>query len=207
MSPNDVQPGSSPAPVLDENLNPGSNPNPESEPGSKTPAENQLAAIHEERRMRKEAEERARVAEEALQQRQGLAPSIDDEEWSDEGKMIIEKHLKPLQETVSRLTEQLSMKDIFEKYPALKDKQSEFNEFRSSHPTYSSEDAAKIFLADNGLLAPNRRKGIEEPRGGQRTPPSVGMTTADIEHLRKTDYKRYLKLLEEGKIKLDGNDQ
>ncbi len=96
------------------------------------------------------------------------------------------------------------MRDILEKFPALKDKQAEFAEFRKERPSYSLEDAVKLYLADNNLLTPPvRRKGLEEPRGGDRTPPQTKMTADDIDTLRKTDYPKYVRLLREGKIDLD----
>lgn len=181
-------------------------PAPAPAPGSNTPPENLFAALQEERRLRKEADERAKLAEEALN-RGGDPSNPTDDEWSDEGKALIEKHVKPLAEQVSNLTEQLTLRDLIIKFPALKDKQKEFDEYRKGKPNTSLEDAAKLYLADNNLLTPpTRRKGLEEPRGGERTPAPTGMTTEDIADLRKNNYKKYLELLQGGKIPLDGSN-
>lgn len=166
-------------------------------PGSKTDSELLLRSLQEER-------EKRRLAEEALEEarKASIPPALPEGVFSDEGKAIIEKHVKPLVDQVTNLTEQLSMERLLVAYPALKEKLSEFHEFRRSRSSYSLEDAAKLFMSETGITpeAP-KRKGLEKPSGGgERVPTPQGMTREDVENLRKNDYNKYVKLLKEGKI-------
>ena len=200
----DVLPDPSPAPEPKLEPTPAPAPTPEPTPGSKTPPENLLAALQDEREKNKKLSDDLKIAEEAL--KRGVEPShLEVDEWSAEGQAIIDRFVKPLTERVSSLTEELTLKDLVSKYPALKDMRKEFDEYRKGKPGVTLDDAAKLFLADNNLLAaPVRRKGLETPKGGERTPISSEMTTEEITDLRKNNYKKYLELLEAGKIPLGG---
>lgn len=202
--PHDVLPGSSPASEPKPEPTPAPAPAPEPAPGSKTPPENLLAALQDEREKNKKLSDDLRIAEEALKRgADPLKPGTD--EWSEEGRAIIEQYVKPLGDQVSNLTEQLTLKDLIIKYPVLKDRQKDFDEYRKGKSGVSLDDAAKLFLTDNNLLSsPTRRKGLEEPKGGERTPAPSEMTTEEIADLRKNNYKKYLELLEAGKIPLGG---
>lgn len=167
------------------------------EPGSKTDPALLLKSLQGER------EKNARLEAELAEARKtSIPPALPEGVFSDEGKAIIEKYVSPLATQVQSLSEQLALEKLLSAYPALKDKLSEFHEFRRSRSGYSLEDAAKLFMSEAGLTpdAPPKRKGLEKPVGGDRTPTPQGMTREDIEHLRKTDYNKYVKLLKEGKI-------
>lgn len=169
-------------------------------PGSKTDSELLLQSLKDEREKRRLLE-----VELAEARKTSIPPALPDGEFSDEGKAIIsffnEKHVQPLTSQVQSLTEQLATEKLLAVYPALKDKLSEFNEFRRSRSGYSLEDAAKLFMSETGMTpAAPKRKGLEHPVGGDRTPTPQGMTKEDIENLRKNNYNQYIKLLKEGKI-------
>lgn len=198
----DVLPGSSPAPEVP--VIPGAHtglPPQVPPPGSQTPPENAGAAIAEERRLRREAEERATNAEAALAALQAApTPSVPDNQFSDEGKAIIETYVKPLTETVTSLQEQLVLKDIIAAYPALADKRAEFDVFRKEYPRHKLENVAKLFLSELGLLASTPRIGLESPSGGDRTPAPAGLSLEDVTNLRKNNYPLYKKKLLEGSL-------
>lgn len=176
------------------------------QPGANTPPENLLAALKEEREAKAALEERLRIAEETIAG--GVHPNPGVEPFSDEGKMIIKEHVKPLADTVTRLTGELAMKDLVIKHPVLLEKQEEFQEFRNKRPGYLLEDVAQLFLQENGLLpAPVRRPGLESPTAGPRlAAPTGAMTTEDIAYLRKTNYREYTKRLQNGEITISGNE-
>lgn len=152
-------------------------------PGSKTPETNLLAALHEERRLRKEAEDKLNNL---------TTTTHSDEVFSDEGKAL-KSQIDSLQELIER-------KDLEEKFPALKELSQEFSEFKKDYPRHKGENIAKIFLQEKGMLEP-KRKGLESPTGG-RAPVASDMTVDEVKHLRETDYRRYADLLKKGLIKV-----
>lgn len=200
MNPSDVTPGSSPAPIADAPVVPTPEPVTPTPavPGAQTPSENLLAALQQEReekRLLKEENERLRNAPPALSQ---------DDVYSDEGKLILDKYVRPLSDTVTSLQEQLVLKDLMITHPELKDKMSEFDEFRKEYPRHKLENVAKLFLSEQGLLTgAEPRKGLEsQSGGGQRTPASPSQTSDDIKALRETNPRKYTQLLKEGKIRI-----
>lgn len=204
-NPNDVLPGSSPAPETPviPPADPGNTPPVIPAPGSQTPPENLLGALHEERRLRKEAEERAERAEaDAAALKEAGTPSVPDNGFSDEGKAIIEQHVKPLAETITSLQEQLVLKDLVVAYPALKDKLTDFEDFRKDYPRHKLENVAKLFLSERGLLVPTTRIGLETTTGGDRTPAPAGMSLADVKNLRETNYNEYKRRLLDGTLEI-----
>jgi len=153
-------------------------------PGAKTPPENLYAALAEERRLRKEAEDKLN----------NLTTSTStDEIYSDEGKV--------LKQEIDTLKDKLELQELQEKYPQLKGLSAEFNEFRQDYPRHKGENVAKLFLSEKGLLE-SARVGLENPTGGTRTPVNPEMTLQDIENLRKTNYKKYLDMVKKGLIKI-----
>ena len=151
--------------------------------GSQTPPEHLYAALTEERRLRKEAEDKLN----------NLTATPQADETSDEGKL--------LQKQIDALTDKLELKELHDKFPELKGLSTEFDEFRKDYPRHKGENIAKIFLSEKGLLeAP--RKGLEKPTGGTRVAPSPEMTAKDVETLRKTDYRKYTELIKKGLINI-----
>lgn len=169
--------------------------NSEPKPGEKTDSALLLKSLQEER-------ERRRIAEEALAQKN--SELVVTEPISDEGKF--------LKSQIDELKEKLSAKEKVEEllrlqssFPALKDKSAEFEAFRSNpdNAGMKLETAAKAFLLENDLLAsPTSRKGLEKDTGGTRAFPKSELTADEVRDLRVNDYRRYVRLLAEGKIKL-----
>ena len=160
-------------------------------PGSKTPEANLLAALHEERRLRKELEDK-------LNNINTTTPS--DEVYSDEGRLLSNK-ISSLEAKLEQLEEEKTVAQVHSQFPMLKELSGEFDEFRKEYPRHKMENIAKLFLTEKGLLEP-KRKGLENPTGGQRGPAESQMTHDDIRNLRETNYKAYKDKLQKGLIKV-----
>lgn len=205
--PNDVLPGSSPAvptePVVVPPATPTVTPAPVT-PGSQTPPEALLAAVQEERRINALKDTEIARLQEELKNAGSPSPTVPEGDvFSDEGKIIVDKYVKPLEATIRSLTEQSTLKELIATNPILQSKAQEFADFRKANPEYKLEHAVSVFVSQQGIAQP--RKGLEDGRGGERTPTAPeGMTTEEIERLRTTDYRGYQKALMEGKIPLNG---
>lgn len=125
-----------------------------------------------------------------------------DEPFSDEGKLIVEKYVTPLQQTVVSLQDELALKDVQAQFPMLKELSGEFDEFRKDYPRHKLANVAKLFLSEKGLID-TPRQGLEKPTGGDRTPPSTGMTSEEIKTLRTTNWPKYQDMLRKGLIKVE----
>src|SRR3990167_9238978 len=65
----------------------------------------------------------------------------------------------------------------------------------------SIKKAARLFAAEKGLLEPElKRKGLEKPTGGGQVKPEPGYSADEIRDMMKNDWRKYEKLLKEGKI-------
>jgi hypothetical protein len=167
---------------------------PATQPGSKTPPENLYAALAEERRMRQEAEDKLKQLE--------TTDLSEPEVISDEAK-ILKGQIDTLSVKINQLEDDKVLEKLFVQYPVLKENIDKFNEFRrTEHPRAKIESAAKIYLAENGLLE-GRRVGLENPTGGGHAPVSQGMTAEDVANLRKNNHKKYTELLMKGLIKIE----
>jgi len=163
--------------------------------GSQTPPENLYAALAEERRKRQEAEDK-------INSMQTTVDPFEPEVVSDEAKLL-KGHIDSLSAKISQMEDDKALDKLYEQYPVLKENSDKFNEFRrTEHPRAKIESAAKIYLAENGLLE-NRRVGLENPTGGDRAPISTGMTADDVSNLRKNNWKKYQELLSKGLIKIE----
>ena len=162
--------------------------------GSQTPPENLYAALAEERRLRKEAEDKLN----SLSTTDLSEPEV----ISDEAK-ILDGRIASLSAKISQMEDEKALEKLLIEYPVLKENLDKFNEFRQAeHPRAKIESVAKLYLAENGLLEP-RRVGLENPTGGGRAPVSQGMTADDIANLRKNNWKKYQELLSKGLIKIE----
>ena len=150
------------------------------QPGSRTPETNLYAALQEERRKRKEAEDK-------LQTYNTTIPS--DEVYSDEGKLLSNK-LSALEAKLEHLEEEKVVAQVHSQFPMLKELSNEFDEFRKEYPRHKMENIAKLFLTEKGLLEP-KRKGLENPTGGQRSPAEPQMTVEDVKNLRENNPAKY----------------
>lgn len=165
-----------------------------SAPGSKTESELLLKSLQEER-------EKRRVLEEEISSLKSSIPS--DEVFSDEG-LALKKQLDAMNEKFSTLEEEKNLEKLYNQYPLLRESADKFVEFRQAeHPRAKLESVAKLFLAENGLLEP-QRKGLEKPTGGTRTPESQGMTVEEIADLRSNNWKKYKDMAAKGLIEIKG---
>jgi hypothetical protein len=161
-------------------------------PGSQTPSENLLAALQEERARRRELEDK-------LNNLNTTTPT--DEVYSDEGKLLQTK-ISTLEQQLAEIREEKELEGLYAKYPLLREKANEFIEYRAAeHPRAKLESAAKLYLAENGLLEP-ARTGLENPTGGGRVPTPQGLTHDEIKKIRETDHNKYRDMLKKGLIKI-----
>ncbi len=157
------------------------------EPGSKTESSLLLKSLQEER-------EKRRLLEEELNAIRSSEDLTDDE---------IRVELNRVKTQLHAITEDKALTDLQGKYPALKDKTEEFNEYRKDFPESKLDAAAKAFLAEKGLLqSVEPRKGLEKSSGGGRTAPSQGLSADDITDLRTNNFRKYRQMVTEGKIKI-----
>lgn len=159
---------------------------PVEEPGSKTESVLLLESLQEERRKRREAE----AALEAAKSTEYLP---EDE---------VRQQLAAIQARLDSKIETDQLQELQAKYPALKDKLAEFNDYRDDpeNKGMSVSAAARAFLAERDLLVtPAPRKGLEEGRT-QRAPVKTGRTEADVTELRNTNYRQYMKELKAGTL-------
>lgn len=164
-------------------------------PGSKTDSELLLKSLHEEREKRRVLEEENKILKEST-----LTTPTSEEVYSDEG-LALKKHISTLEDKISSIEEEKNLEKLYNQYPILRESSDKFTEFRKSeHPRAKLESVAKLFMAENGLLEP-QRKGLEAPTGGTRTPAPADMTTEDIANLRNTNYRKYVEMLKNGQIK------
>lgn len=172
---------------------------PVEEKGAKTPEPNLYAALEEERRLRKEADARAKEAEAQLAQKPEIVVQAEDI-YSDEGK-VLKNQIGQLSSKLDDIQKERDLERLYATYGVLKDKSSEFNEFAKDYPRHKLDTVAKLFLAENGLLEEaTPRKGLERPTAGHKDTKPTGMATDDVANLRKTNYTKYLELLRNGQI-------
>ena len=164
-------------------------------PGSKTDPALLLEALKDEREKKRELAAKVKELEEQIS-----SSNPDTEIYSDEGK-ILKNYISTLEDKLSDVLKSSEKKDVLMDYPQLQDKWTEFEEFRSDpdNKGMSLKTSAKAFLVENGLFT-TRRKGLEKPTGGDKTPKPAGLTTEDVENIRKNDARRYKKLLAEGAL-------
>lgn len=108
-----------------------------------------------------------------------------------------------LESKLSEVQAQLNKKEVIERYPVLKDLWNDLESYRAEpeNKGMNLNTAAKSFMLEKGLLEPTR-SGIEKATGGQHAPIMSGMTSEEVENLRKTDYRKYTDMLMKGQIKI-----
>lgn len=106
-----------------------------------------------------------------------------------------------LENKIRELSDKEQLAEIKGKYPELKDFP-EFDEYRKEFPQTKLENVAKLFLSEKGLTG-TQRKGLEKTTGGSKQPQQTGMTVDEVKLLRETNFKKYQKMLMEGKLKIN----
>ena len=171
------------------------------QPGSKTEPTELLQSLRDEREKRRLAEEKAKLAEEELNNIKSSVPSEQDA-WSDEGK-ILQNKITSLEQQVTEQKEERDLERLYNQYPLLREKADAFKEYRKAeHPRAKIESVAKLYLSEEGLLEP-KRKGLENPTGGSRTPMNPGMTSEEVKHLRETDPRKYREMIKKDLLKIE----
>ena len=167
------------------------------EAGSKTESTLLLKSLQEERDKRREAEQIAREREEEIER---LKASSGTDVFSEEGRVLLAE-ISGLKREIESSKQKSELEQLQTKYPALKDKSAEFEDYLESNKGMRLDTAAKSFLVENELLVPAQtRKGLEKDSGGGRAAPKVGMSPDDIEQLRVTNFREYAKRLKAGTL-------
>lgn len=112
------------------------------------------------------------------------------------------EQLSQFQAELSVMKRKLEKSEVIEAYPTLKEVWVEFETYLENpeNAVMPMKTAARVFLAEKGALEP-KRKGLEKPTGGSKTPLQTGMTTEDVKKLRETNYKEYTNKLRKGQLK------
>ncbi len=158
-------------------------------PGSQTDSALLLTKLQDERKKRRDLEDEIQTLKGAPPAPASTQPAPTD--------------LATLSAEIETLKKDGVRKDLFLEFPLLKERSADFDKYVSDpeNAGMSLKTATKAFMVENGLGAP-RRPGLEKPTGGDRVPPSTGMTVDDIRILRETNYKKYIDMLQKGLIKI-----
>lgn len=150
-------------------------------PGAKTESVLLLESLQEERRKRKELE-----AELEATKSTGTYTDADE----------VNRQVAEIKARLDATIEASHLAELQAKYPALKDKVTEFNEYRDDPENTGMNlgAAAKAFLAERDLLVTPARKGLETGTTA-RQPVKTGRTEQEIAELRTTNYRQYMKEL------------
>jgi hypothetical protein len=164
----------------------------------KTPSNELLAALKEER-------EKRRDLERELSELKGSKDrSLPEGDMSDEG-LALKQQIDELQKTINQMKLREELSQVLVSYPQLKDKQSEFEAYRAGKPEYDLKDAALLFITENNLteVKPSR-KGLERPSGGSKTPNNTGqISAADVDRIRSTQPRLFIQMVRDGRIDPD----
>ena len=128
-------------------------------------------------------------------------PSEELEAFSEEGKML-KGEIKQLHEKLRSIEKKDARREAEIEFPFLKDKKEEFDEFLEDEENkkLSIKKAARLFASEKGLLEIEpKRIGLEKPTGGQAKP-EPSYSADEIRYMMKNDWKKYERLLREGKI-------
>lgn len=173
----------------------------------KTPPEELYGALSEERRKRREAEERIKAYETEMAELKKAQQQAFNGEWSDEGKALREELLKEIgsvKSTLEKSTETVEYQQALAAYPAIAKSLDDFDEFRTEYPGVPLMKVARLYASEKGILERTpERDGLEAPSGGAVDP--VGgqgkMSVDEVRRLRENDPKKYLELIQTGKLK------
>ena len=121
-------------------------------------------------------------------------------EYLDETQKAIFKRQEALESELANLKAEKAKSDNFVKvlteFPELKETETEFKDYCEQNPNTDIFILAKSFSFDKKP----KRKGLEEPTGGEKTISTGGPTTEEVKRIRETDEKLFAKLVKEGRI-------
>lgn len=162
--------------------------------GDKTDANLLLESLRTERELRRKEQEEKRALE-----RQLLELQNPDGSYSEEG-LRLKGEIDSLRQELSRTHEEKAFEGVKTQYPAIADKLDEFNEFRKDYVGVPLEKIAKLFVVENDLMPIKERKGLERGNTGTKSVPSSKLTPEEVKDLRENNFRKYQKLVREGKI-------
>jgi hypothetical protein len=168
-------------------------------PGEKTDPALLLASLQEER-----AEVRRLKEENEVLRNQKPTETPSGEVFSEEGKVLDAKIAQLQAEREAEKLEK-ALSSVQTQFPVLADKAAEFEAYRAANPGMKLETAATAFLVENNLLETTPpRKGLELSSGGPKAPVinDGSMTPDEVDQLRITNYREYVKRLKEGTLKI-----
>ena len=166
-------------------------------PGTKTDSALLLQSLKEEREEKRAL--KARMAEMEAELTAKQTPET--EVFSDEGR-VLQNQILELNKKLSYREEQEVMAGIQSKHPQIKDKFSEFEQYRLDNPGMKIETQAKAFLVENDLLeTPKIRQGLEKSSGGGRIPTTTGITQEEIDKIRLNNPRKFRDMIKSGQIK------
>lgn len=162
--------------------------------GDKTDANLLLESLRTERELRRKEQEEKKALE-----RQLLELQNPDGSYSEEG-LRLKGEIDSLRQELSRTHEEKAFEGVKTQYPAIADKLDEFNEFRKDYVGVPLEKIAKLFVVENDLMPIKERKGLERGNTGTKSVPSSKLTPEEVKDLRENNFRKYQKLVREGKI-------
>lgn len=148
--------------------------------------------------------ERAKKAElraKELEELQAKDTSTDDV-YSDEGRLL-KKEIEELKNLYSQKDREAELESVMRDNPVLKEKLEDFETFRTNpdNQGMSLKTQAKAFMIENDLVSePPKRKGLEKSTGSASVNVNSKMTWKDVQTLKETNWRKYQKMLLEGKF-------
>lgn len=154
-------------------------------------------ALVEERSKRRELERKIKELEETQSSDQ-----LDDEVYSDEAKAL-KKEVDSLKQELGTFKTNSELETLRKKYPVIEDKSEEFDEFRGEYHNVSLDKVARLFALEYDPNAGEtlKRKGLEKPTGGSKKPVKSGWSAEDVKRLRENEYRKYMQMIKDGKLK------
>jgi len=119
---------------------------------------------------------------------------------SDETEEVeVEDNYVPPSTDLEKEVRELRLDKVAGQYPDLESKRVELDEFIEDNPNYSLEDAVDLFRVRRGLVGGSEPEpqGLESPTAGPKETPS-GYSPEDMEEIRQNDFRKYLKMSQEG---------
>lgn len=130
-------------------------------------------------------------------------PVIDDDSMSDEGRSL-KANIASLEAKLASMETVQTIDKLAVQYPAIKDKQDEFEEFRSEYPGLALEKVAKIFVMEKGYNEQiNPKIGLEKATSGAKSQQKQGLSMDEVKRLRESQPRRYQQMLKDGRINPD----
>lgn len=187
--------------------------NPEENPTvSEDDTEQRLAELEEKNRQMFERTKKAEItAKEAKAELESLSTKSSDEgQHSDEG-LALKKEIEELRGVITQQNSTIEIDKLQSSHPELKDRMEDFKTFQENpdNQGMSLKTQAKAFLIENDLYksATPKRKGLESTLGSKgKVAPSGYMTSEEAKRLRENDSRKYMQLLESGKLKIKDSD-